>query len=240
MKKAWINWSSGKDSALALYYTLQEKEYKVERLFTTLGDNAERVSMHEVSRKLLLAQARNLGLDINLCEIPTNLSADDYNLKMQDEILNLKKEGLGYSIFGDIFLEDLKKFREQQLEAMDIKAVFPLWKHNTRALMQDFLDLGFKAIVVCVNTKVLDKSFCGRLLDQQFLFDLPEHIDPCGENGEFHTFVFDGPIFHSPINFEIGEKVKKSYKSTPNGDDSSLEDAKSWDSEFIYCDLKPK
>ncbi|MBT8319185.1 MAG: ATP-binding protein, partial [Gramella sp.] len=122
-----------------------------------------------------------------------------------------------------------------------ITPVFPLWKRDTKKLISEFIDLGFKAIVVCTNSKYLNDSFCGRIIDHDFIADLPENVDPCGENGEFHTFVFDGPIFSAPINFEIGEIVKKSYQSAKDKDDNCFQDEEeSWDTEFCFCDLIPE
>ncbi len=227
MKKAWMNWSSGKDSALALYSVLQSGEYQVEKLFTSITADSEEVSMHGVPKELLELQSEKIGIPLKVVDLPTNLSKTAYDKKMKVEVSALKKQGLLYSIFGDIFLEDLRKYREKQLSEAGIEAVFPLWKKNTRDLMQTFLDSGFKAIVVCTNSKYLDDEFCGRYIDRDFLNSLPEGIDPCGENGEFHTFVFEGPIFSERINFRIGKKEIKTYES-PEG---------KWDSRFCYTKL---
>ena len=151
-----------------------------------------------------------------------------YDDIMKNSLEELVSSGFKYSIFGDIFLEDLKKYREQRLEEINLKGVFPLWKRDTKELIQEFLALGFKAITVSVNANLLDKSFVGRIIDERFINDLPSNVDVCGENGEFHTFVYDGPIFKEPIDFEIGEKVLKSYKT---------DDANTWDASFWYCDL---
>ncbi len=134
----------------------------------------------------------------------------------------IKSQGMTHSIFGDIFLEDLRRYREDQLQTIGMEAVFPLWKKNTTDLIHEFLGLGFKTIVTCVNETYLDKSFAGRIIDRDFINDLPENVDPCGENGEFHTFTFDGPLFKNPVQFEIGDTVKKTYpkpKSDKDGED---------------------
>ena len=149
----------------------------------------------------------------------------------------LKAENYTHSIFGDIFLEDLRSYREQQLAETGITAVFPLWERDTKQLIREFLSLGFKAITVCVNAKLLDKSFVGRIIDESFLNDLPDNVDPCGENGEFHTFVFDGPIFSKPVAFEIGEKILRSYLPNDNDDDNCFSGSSNWDTQFWYCDL---
>ncbi len=241
MNKAYLNWSSGKDSALALYYAGRQNEFRVEKLLTTINKDLERVTMHGVRNELLLKQAENLGLPLQVAELSAETSMEDYNLKMKEATNALIAEGYTHSVFGDIFLEDLKKYREEQLDAVGIKAVFPLWKKNTKKLITDFIDLGFKAIVVCTNSKYLDDSFCGRIIDHDFVKDLPENVDPCGENGEFHTFVFDGPVFNAPVKFEVGEKVNRSYQPSKNADDNCFQDdADSWDTEFCFCDLLPE
>lgn len=162
-----------------------------------------------------------------------------YDDAMKKTIQTLKAEGYTHTVFGDIFLEDLKAYRVERLREVGIKAEFPLWKQDTKELLLEFIDLGFKAITVCVNAKLLGESFVGRILDKQFLSDLPEGVDPCGENGEFHTFVFDGPIFNSPVDFKLGEKVLKQYKPTDDSEDQCFKDADSqqWDTAFWYCDL---
>lgn len=241
MNKAYLNWSSGKDSALALYYAGKQNEFRVEKLLTTINKDLDRVTMHGVRNKLLFKQAENLGLPLQVAELSAETSMEDYNLKMKEATNSLIAEGYRYSVFGDIFLEDLKKYREEQLDAVGIRAVFPLWKKDTKKLITDFIDLGFKAIVVCTNSKYLDDSFCGRIIDHDFVKDLPENVDPCGENGEFHTFVFDGPVFNAPVKFEVGEKVNRSYQASKKADDNCFQDdADSWDTEFCFCDLLPK
>ncbi len=138
----------------------------------------------------------------NLIELPGGeVPMETYNEIMKNAVIDLKNEGYNYSIFGDIFLEDLKQYREDNLSGIGIQAIFPLWKMDTRELVLDFIDKGFKAITVCVNAKFLSKDFCGRIIDRNFIDSLPEGVDPCGENGEFHTFVFDGPIFSTPVIF---------------------------------------
>lgn len=230
MEKAWLNWSSGKDAAMALYYVRQAGKFSVEMLFTTLSGSSQRVSMHGVRKALLQEQVENTGLPLQIADISTETSMETYNQVMENETLKLKERGFTHSIFGDIFLEDLRQYREDQLASIGVKCIFPLWKKDTSVLMQEFIDLGFKAIVVCTNSKYLDNSFCGKIIDQKFINDLPDNVDPCGENGEFHSFVFDGPIFHNPVKFKIGEKQIKTFESA---DDK-------WDNIFCYCDLIPE
>ncbi|MFO8146540.1 MAG: diphthine--ammonia ligase [Gillisia sp.] len=240
MKKAYLNWSSGKDAAFALYKLQSHNDLKIEKLLTTLNSEADRVSMHGVRKELLLLQAKSIGLPVDIIELEGNVSMEVYNSKMSLAVSKLLKQGFTHSVFGDIFLEDLKEYREKQLAGVGLKALFPLWKKNSHQLINDFIASGFKAITVCVNSKVLDRSFCGRIIDHKFLADLPPGVDPCGENGEFHTFVFDGPIFKNPIEFEIGEIVQRSYKAHKGEDDNCFsDDVKSWDTSFWYCDLIP-
>lgn len=230
--KAIFNWSSGKDSALALYKTLKEDKFEITSLLTSINKEFQRISMHGVHVSLLEKQAESLGLNLIKMELPKEPSMEEY-LDLMNKIMNeIKSQGVTHSIFGDIFLEDLRKYREDQLEAIGMKAVFPLWKQNTSDLIHEFLDLGFKTIVTCVNETYLDKSFVGRIIDENFIKDLPKNIDPCGENGEFHTFTFDGPIFKNPIDFEIGEIVKKTYPK-PKSDENDEQ------GEYIFwfCDL---
>lgn len=240
MKKAYLNWSSGKDAAMALYKTREEGKYGVEKLLTTVNSEIDRISMHGVRLELLESQARQIGIPLEIISLDGNVSMATYNEVMLRQCKKLVAEGFCYSIFGDIFLEDLREYREEQLEQVGIAAVFPLWKKDTHKLMQEFISAGFKAVVVCVNSKLLDRSFCGREIDQDFLASLPEGIDPCGENGEFHTFVYDGPVFKEPVKFQVGEVVERYYQSAENEDDCFKEKKESWDTAFWYCDLVPE
>ncbi|MGE6396845.1 diphthine--ammonia ligase [Chryseobacterium scophthalmum] len=230
--KALFNWSSGKDSALALYKILKEEQFEVTTLLTSINKEFQRISMHGVHVSLLEKQAESLGFPLIKMEIPKEPSMEEYSEIMSKTMNEIKSQGVTHSIFGDIFLEDLRQYREDQLRSIGMEAVFPLWKKNTAELINEFLSLGFKTIVTCVNETYLDKSFAGRIIDQNFIKDLPENVDPCGENGEFHTFTFDGPIFKNPIQFEIGEIVKKTYpkpKSDENEEDREYA--------FWFCDL---
>ena len=243
-KKALFNWSSGKDSALALYKTLQDEEYEICCLLTSVNQQFQRISMHGVRVELLEQQAKSMGLPLEIMQIPEMPTMEVYEAVMVETLTKLKNQGVTHSIFGDIFLEDLRKYREDKLSEIGFTGVFPLWKVPTLDLIQEFIELEFKTIVVCVNERFLDKSFVGRVIDQDFINDLPENIDVCGENGEFHTFTFDGPIFSKPIEFEIGEVVYRKYekpKETESSDtacDTSATDA--FDFGFWYCDLIPK
>ncbi|PWN63479.1 diphthine--ammonia ligase [Chryseobacterium oncorhynchi] len=230
--KALFNWSSGKDSTLALYKILQEDQYEVSTLLTSINKEFQRISMHGVHVSLLEKQAESLGIPLIKMELPKEPSMEEYQQIMSKTMSKIQAQGITYSIFGDIFLEDLRKYREDQLKAIGMQAVFPLWKKDTLNLIHEFLNLGFKTIVTCVNGTYLDQSFAGRIIDQQFLDDLPDNVDPCGENGEFHTFTFDGPIFNNPIDFEIGEIVKKTYPKPKANPEDQDEDYVFW-----FCDL---
>ena len=244
MKKAYFNWSSGKDSALALYKILQNEEYKVEKLITNVNEDYQRVSMHGLHENLLDAQAESIGIPLEKIMFPADVTRDLYNQKMKDKTFELKSLGLNHAVFGDIFLEDLKNYRDSKLKEVGIAGVYPLWKQDTKKLLREFLALGFKTITVCVNAKLLGEEFVGRIIDEDFINELPDNVDVCGENGEFHTFCFAGPIFKKPIEFEIGEKIRRSY--TLNKDNSqnchqdTKEEVKNYDTSFWYCDLKLK
>jgi uncharacterized protein (TIGR00290 family) len=243
-KKALFNWSSGKDSALALYKILQDPDFEISCLLTSVNQQFQRISMHGVRVELLHQQAQSIGLPLEIMQIPEMPSMEVYEDVMNKTLDKLKKQGITHSVFGDIFLEDLRKYREDKLAQIGFEGVFPLWKIPTQNLIQEFIGLGFKTIVVCVNERFLDKSFVGRVIDLNFINDLPENVDVCGENGEFHTFTFDGPIFSTPIAFEIGEVVYRKYERPEKEDsfntacDTSTSDA--FDYGFWYCDLIEK
>ncbi|HEV8507563.1 MAG TPA: diphthine--ammonia ligase [Chitinophagaceae bacterium] len=228
MTRAYFNWSGGKDSAFALWKVLKEKRFNVEYLLTSMNSFHDRVSMHGVRRSLLEVQASSLNIPLTTIELAEEPSMSAYEAAMMNKVNWLKELGIIHSIFGDIFLEDLKIYREKKLATAGIQCVFPIWKRDTKRLVKEFVDENFKAVVVCVNEKFLDKSFCGMTIDQNFIDRLPLTVDPCGENGEFHSFVYDGPIFTNPIPVIKGEIVYKKYKSPdPN---TSLDG-------FYFCDL---
>jgi uncharacterized protein (TIGR00290 family) len=212
-------WSGGKDSAMALHALLQRSELRVAALLTTVTEGYDRISMHGVRRELLERQAKSIGLPLHKVFIPSQCVNPIYEARMEEALRMHYDKGVRTVAFGDIFLEDLRAYREKNLARMGMTALFPIWKRDTRELIRTFHSANFRAIAVCVDSKVLDPSFAGRELDQAFFRDLPPHADPCGENGEFHTFVFDGPIFHAPIPFRTGEIIQR---------DS-----------FVFCDLLP-
>lgn len=233
--KSFFNWSGGKDSALALYHILKNKNYSVDKLLTNINDQYRRISMHGVREVLLEQQTDAIGIPLQKIVLPNEPSMNEYESQMQKTLNDLQQESFTHSVFGDIFLEDLKIYREDQLAKAGMTAVFPIWKRNTTELIHEFLDAGFKTIVVCVNEKYLDKSFCGRIIDKNFISDLPSGVDVCGENGEFHTFVFDGPLFTSPVAFTKGEIVHKKYTAPKNANDNCFHENYG----FYFCDLLP-
>jgi uncharacterized protein (TIGR00290 family) len=206
-EKVLVSWSGGKDSSLALYEIQKNGSYDIVALFTTITRDYDRVTMHGVRRNLLEEQVRAIGITLHEVFMPKNVSNEEYNRIMEREMKEAKERGISVLVFGDIFLEDIRKYREENLSKVSMKGVFPLWKRNSRELVKDFIRLGFKAIVVCVDSNVLTKDYIGRIVDEKFLEELPSNVDPAGENGEYHTFVFDGPIFKRKVNFEKGETI---------------------------------
>ncbi|WP_420577924.1 ATP-binding protein [Ekhidna sp.] len=209
-KKTVFHWSSGKDSALALHYLLKRADVQISHLVTTINQSLRRVTMHGTPISLVKAQLGSIGLPHSFIELPESPSMKVYEKCMEDKLLKLKDQGMTHAAFGDIFLEDLKKYREEEMKKVHLECLFPIWKKDTTQLIHEFIEQGFKAVTVCVNDQ-LGEDFLGREIDDEFLKDLPPSIDPCGENGEFHTFCYDGPVFKQPIDFKLGEKVKRSY-----------------------------
>jgi uncharacterized protein (TIGR00290 family) len=209
MLKAILSWSSGKDSAMALYRVIQSKEFDVVCLLTTLTDQFHRVSMHGVREELLDAQARSLGYPIEKLMIPYPCPNAVYEEKMRKTLFSWNSKGVRHVIFGDLFLEDIRKYREKRLSELDMTPVFPLWKENTTTLARKIIELGFRATVTCVDPLKLEPTFAGDHFDESFLSRIPQQVDPCGENGEFHTFVHDGPIFKQSVPVKLGEVVTR-------------------------------
>jgi uncharacterized protein (TIGR00290 family) len=215
-----ISWSGGKDSCLALHEIKNERKYDVAALLTTVTRDYDRISMHGVRRALLEKQATSLGLPLHQILISKDASNEEYEAKMAEAFTEYRGKGIDIVIFGDLFLEDIRAYREQFLARNNMRGLFPVWKRDTSAFIRMFIDLGFRAVVTCVDSKVLDQSFAGRLIDDSFLSSLPAQVDPCGENGEFHSFVFDGPDFSVPVKFSLGETVLRES--------------------FWFCDLLPE
>ena len=213
-------WSGGKDSAMALHTLLQQQHFRVTALLTTVTEGYDRISMHGVRRELLQQQAESIGLPLHEVRIPPQCVNPIYEARMEHALRIFYDQGVRKVAFGDIFLEDLRAYREKNLARIGMTALFPIWKRDTRELIHLFLAQRFRAIAVCIDPKILAPGFAGRELDESFFRDLPPSADPCGENGEFHTFVFAGPIFHWPIPVRTGEIVHREG--------------------FVFCDLFPR
>lgn len=227
--KLFLNWSSGKDAAYALYLLQQEGNFEVDRLLTTINSSNNRISLHGLSKELLIEQASAIDLPLDVISFNADFDAEAYAKMMQTEMERLKHLGYNHAAFGDIFLEDLRAYREEQLNSHQIQAVFPLWKRDTKQQLKDFISAGFKAVVVSANAKWFDSNFVGKEIDESFIDCLPNEVDPCGENGEFHTFCYDGPIFKRPVKFEVSDKLIKTYPPF----DSSDKDIEFWFAELI-------
>lgn len=191
--------------------------------------------MHGLRRELLTEQVKEIGLPLTTIELPEEPTMKVYDTAMERVIGKLHSEGYTHCGFGDIFLEDLRAYRETKLKPYSIQCCFPLWQRNTKELITEFLDLGFRAIIIALNSELLDVSFAGREIDENFLKDLPSNVDPCVENGEFHTFCFDGPIFTNPVEFTLGEKVYREYKRPKDQDTDTVGHSIG----FWFCDLLP-
>lgn len=202
-------WSGGKDSAMALHLLRRQREVRIAGLLTTVTEGFERISMHGVRRALLVRQAQVLDLPLEEVRIPPQCVNTVYDARMREALLSQKAAGVRRVAFGDIFLQDLREYRERNLAQVEMTGIFPIWKRDTRELARDFYTMGFRAIAVCIDSKKLGREFAGRELDESFFQDLPGGVDPCGENGEFHSFVYDGPIFSRAIGVERGEIVER-------------------------------
>jgi uncharacterized protein (TIGR00290 family) len=216
---ALMSWSGGKDSCFALYEVQRRQSHRVAALLTTITRDYDRISMHGVRRVLLERQASSLGLPLHQVLISKDATNEEYEERMAEAFSVYRGVGIDSIVFGDLFLEDIRAYREQFLARHHMRGIFPVWKCDTSRFIKEFIELGFKAVVTCVNPKALDGSFAGRMIDDAFLSSLPVDVDPCGENGEFHSFVFDGPIFREAVRFSIGETVSRSS--------------------FWFCDLLP-
>ena len=212
-------WSGGKDSAMALDALQKNPNVQIVALLTTVTETYDRISMHGVRRELLARQAKALGIPLVEVVIPPACVNDVYEARMAEAFAATPLSGVEAVAFGDLFLEDVRAYREERLAAGGKRGLFPLWGRNTTALAREFLDAGFEARLVCVDPRVLDPAFAGRAYDEQLLAELPHGVDPCGENGEFHTFVSAGPIFAEPIACETGEIVERDG--------------------FVFCDVTP-
>lgn len=202
--KAVMSWSSGKDSAFALHRILEAGEFEVAGLLTSLNEEVERVAIHGVRKTLLDAQAAALKLPLILVPLPSPCTNDQYEEAMGKAFDRIVAQGVTHLIFGDLYLEDIRAYREQTLQNTGLTPIFPIWGEPTRRLADEMVSSGMRAIVTCIDTARLDEAFSGRTFDAEFLSDLPDTVDPCGENGEFHTFCFAGPLYREPLVVETG------------------------------------
>jgi uncharacterized protein (TIGR00290 family) len=239
-------WSGGKDSALALNRLLKDDRYEIVSLLTTCNEYFQRVSMHGVRLELLDEQARAIGLPLEKVFVSQRSSNEEYQQKMSECLLRHKASGITTCAFGDIFLEDLKQWREANLARIGMRGIFPIWKIDSRELIREFIGLGFGSVICCANDAWLDESAVGQNINAEFIASLPSDADPCGENGEFHSFAFAGPIFREPIRFRIGEKVYRpveaTHPSTSTNSNAGYDCASVSPRQtkgFWFCDLLP-
>jgi len=211
--KVVFSWSGGKDSALALYELRKDDRYEIVGLLTTVAGEYGRVSHHGVREELLRMQAEAIGLPLDVLYLPSGASGscsfEDYEELMGRTMARYREAGVFVVVHGDVFLEDLREYREAKLAKVGMEALFPIWGRDTTELVRTFIRLGFKAYLSCVDGEKLPATFAGRVIDAGLLSDLPEAVDPCGENGEFHSFVYDGPIFKRPLEIQVGEIVSR-------------------------------
>lgn len=208
-EKIICGWSGGKDSALALHAVQRSSEYEVSALVTTCTEGFRRISMHGVRCSLLKNQAVALGLPLRKVFVPSECSNADYERQMHASLAAFKRDGISKIIFGDIFLEEIRRYRDALLAGIGMTALYPLWGCETATLAAQFIRAGFRAVLVCVDSRALSPSFAGREFSAALLAALPKSVDACGENGEFHTFVFDGPLFRKPVRFRAGATVTR-------------------------------
>ncbi len=219
---------------------LRDDRYEVVALLTTCSEPFQRVSMHGVRLELLEAQARALRLPLEKIFLSERSSNEEYSQKMGACLATYKARGVSACAFGDIFLEDLRRWREQNLDQLGLAGVFPLWKVDSRALLREFLDLGFGSVICCVDDAWLDETAVGRCIDESFILSLPPNVDPCGENGEFHSFAFAGPIFPEPLRFRVGEKVYRPLETPPKITSPLTSPGQRRPTRgFWFCDLLP-
>jgi uncharacterized protein (TIGR00290 family) len=242
-EKVVFCWSGGKDSALALNNVLKEDRYEVVSLLTTCNEYFQRVSMHGVRLELLEKQAEAIGLPLQKMFVSQRSSNEEYLQRLTEYLLAYKAQGITSFAFGGIFLEDLKRWREDNLAKLGLRGVFPIWKRDSRNLIGEFITLGFGSVICCVNDAYLDQTFLGRNIDTEFVNSLPADVDPCGENGEFHPFAFAGPIFGKPLHIRVGETVYRAVEETHPGNTVSSAVCPTTGARrtkgFWFCDLLP-
>lgn len=208
-RKTLLSWSTGKDSAWALYQLQQDPKIDVVGLFCTVNQEFNRVAMHGVRRELLELQAERVGLPLEVIAIPYPCSNNEYEMRMTRFIDQVRADNVDFCAFGDLYLEDVRQYRENNLNNTGITPIFPLWRKSTAEISSEMINNGLRAIVTCIDPKRMSETFVGREYNKSFLQDIPVEVDPCGENGEFHSFAFDGPMFREPINVSAGETVHR-------------------------------
>lgn len=226
MVKAVFNWSGGKDSALALQKAIKSEKYNIVALLTTVNKESERSTMHGIPMELLQQQAQSIGIPLHVVELAPKGGMIDYNEAMTKAVEHFKSMDVTHFIFGDIFLHDVKAYREKQLEPLGITVVEPLWGKSSPEIMEEYLQSGLKTVVVTTTASSLGKEWIGRIIDRQFVDELPEECDPCGENGEYHTFCFDGDIFRMPVKHSLGTTFNKKYPVKL--DDGTIKEFEYW------------
>jgi uncharacterized protein (TIGR00290 family) len=215
-----LSWSGGKDSSMAAYQLLASQKYEIAALVTTVTEEFDRISMHGVRRELLLRQAESLDIPLHMIMIPKDCPNEIYEARMRKALDQFKDHGIRKIAFGDLFLESVKQYRDERLAQAGMTGLYPIWMRDTDELVRTFIGLGFRALLSCVDTHAIDAAFAGREIDQNLLRDLPDSADPCGEYGEYHSFVYSGPIFQTSIACRPGERVLR-------------------DARFNYCDIVP-
>jgi len=213
-----LSWSGGKDSAMAAYQLLASQKYEIASLLTTVTEEYDRISMHGVRRVLLEQQAESLGIPLQTVMIPKDCTNEIYERRMRGALEHIKAQRIAQIAFGDLFLQDVKQYRDERLAQVGMTGLYPIWMRDTGELVRTFIGLGFKATLVCVDTQAIDASFAGREIDLKLLRDLPGSADPCGEKGEYHSFVHAGPIFKKPIACRTGDRLMRAER-------------------FNYCDI---
>lgn len=206
-----MSWSGGKDASFALHKILQEDKYEVKYLLTNIYEPNKRVSMHGVPEELIIAQAKSIGIPLKIMYIKES-SHEEYNIKMKKMLLAFKTEGINKVAFGDIFLEDLKQYREEKLAEVSMQGVFPLWKRDTNELALEFISKGFKSHICSIDASKIPNHLVGTDFSKNFLNEIPKEVDPCGENGEFHSYCYQGPVFNKRVLFRINGAIKQEYE----------------------------
>lgn len=225
-KKAVFNWSGGKDSALALHKIMQDDNFLIVSLLTTVNSHSKRSSMHGIPLPLLEQQAKSIGLPLYILDLTPNGDMSSYQDAMVRAVEHFAQQGVSHFVFGDIFLHDVRSYRQKQLAPYAIEVIEPLWGRTSEQIMEEFIASGLQTVVVTLTQGVLDKSFLGRKIDRDFIRSLPSGVDVCGENGEYHTFCYAGPLFSQPIDFSLGEPLRLTYPV--NLDDGTTQEYCYW------------